>query len=711
MSGQRKQRARVESQTRTRPRGSRRAWYPALLAVFALLASGCQIWAWGDNSLGSVGNGTTLDQSTPVEISPEDFGQVDGIDATYCGIRTVGSLWCWGRNDLGQVGDGTTTDARVPVQVGTSTLWSQVAVGTAHGCAIRLDGTLWCWGSDHAGQLGNGPGVGDEPSPVQVGSATDWVTVAAGRNTTCGIRGGAGNLWCWGTFPQLLRPLPELQAQTGWTEVSAGSEGFQDEVCAIRAPGELWCGTGAPTSREDLSTQWTAVDTGLDHHCGIRDGEARCWGDNGYGQIGDGTTIDRLDPTVVAGGHEWSSISVGPTHTCGVRTNGRAMCWGQNDGRFGNGTFPDWLTPVQIGTMTNWVDLSAGLDGTCGLRANGAAWCTGSNFHGQRGDGSGVSSSLSYRPVGFPRNHKHAAAGRDFSCSVSTDGALWCWGANTLGQVGDGSTTNRLRPARVGDGYSWTRVESGDNHSCATRTDGSLWCWGANGSGQVGKGASGSPQLTPIQIGTASWRRVSGGGDTSCGVQTAGSLWCWGSGFGTSPSQVGGDLDWADLSVGPDHRCARKVDNSLHCWGDNAFGQLGLGDTTTRAAPTSVGGSWSSVAAGSLFTCGIQTDSTLHCWGWGFNGQLGHGNTASQTSPLQVGVATWQTVSAGGTHTCGAQTNNRIYCWGGNSQGQVGDGTTTNRTAPVVVTSIGQDFRRVATGRDHTIAFPVALEL
>jgi hypothetical protein len=241
-----------------------------------------------------------------------------------CAVKTDHTLWCWGNNFSGQLGDGTTTNSPVPVQVsGHATDWATVTGGGDGTCAVKTDHTLWCWGLNFAGQLGDGTTT-NSPVPVQVsGHATDWATVTAGQDYTCAEKTGR-TVWCWG----------------------------------INSSGQLGDGTTAdspvPVQVSGHATDWATVTANWARTCAIKTGHTMwCWGDNGFGQLGDGTTTNRPVPVQVSGHTpDWATVSDGLGHTCAEKTEGTVWCWGWNiDGQLGDGTTTDSPVPVQVSGM------------------------------------------------------------------------------------------------------------------------------------------------------------------------------------------------------------------------------------------------------------------------------------------------------------------------------------------------------------------------
>jgi alpha-tubulin suppressor-like RCC1 family protein len=318
-----------------------------------------------------------------------------------------------------------------------------------------------------------------------------------------------------------------------------------------------------------------------------------------------------------------------------------------------------------------------------------------------------------------------AVAGNGVTCAVRVGGTLWCWGYNVEGQVGDGTTTNRSMPVRVGSATNWDSVSTGGSSECALRADDTLWCWGHNGQGQLGNGTT-TNRSSPTQVGTATdWQAIVAGDDShNCGIRGGGSLWCWGSnefgklGDGTttnrsSPAQVGADTDWQVVEVGYSHTCGIRAGGTLWCWGYNLHGQLGNGTSanTPNPSPVQVGSDtdWAAIEVGWGHTCGLRAGGTLWCWGYNLYGQLGNGTSTGiftpNPSPIQVGTDTdWQSVETGGDYTCGIRAGGTLWCWGTNEYGQLGNGTSSGSTPNPSPIQVGTDtdWQGVEGGNRHT---------
>ncbi len=615
-------------------------------------------WCWGWNLYSQLGDGSSVDRYEPVQVgTATDWESLSSGHAHTCGLRTGGTAWCWGANAHGQLGDGATEDRSTPVQVGTDTdwvaltagdnhtcgikvdgtgrcwgnneygelgidassSWATLTTGFAHTCGTKTDGTAWCWGNDGWGQLGDGATSSSERGPVQVGTASDWATLTVGGGHTCGTKTD-GSMWCWGhnfngqvgDGSLTARDAPvRIGAGTSWTSVTAG----RNHTCAEAVDGSLHCwGTNTrgelgdghngveltPAPLTDDAGGWVAHSAGNGHTCGTKvDGTAWCWGYNGQGQLGHGTTsIGGGDPVQVGTGTDWATLTAGGTHTCGTQTDGTAWCWGPNAvGQLGDGTSTRRPSPAQVGTGTDWVTLTAGYDHTCGTRTDGTAWCWGRNFYGQLGDGTSTGRLVPVQ-VGDATDWASLAAGSSHTCGTKTDGTAWCWGRNTYGQLGDGTSTGRPGPVQVGAATDWATLTAGEYHTCGTKGDGTAWCWGYNGWSQLGDGTS-TGRLGPVQVGAGT--------------------------------------DWATLTAGSSHTCGTRADGTAWCWGDNGVGQVGDDTTTDRSAPVQVGDAtdWTTLTAGNSHTCGTKTDGTARCWGWNPHGQLGIPSYRTAPWPVQ----------------------------------------------------------------------------
>ncbi|MEX2245145.1 MAG: chromosome condensation regulator RCC1 [Dehalococcoidia bacterium] len=365
-----------------------------------------------------------------------------------------------------------------------------------------------------------------------------------------------------------------------------------------------------------------------------------------------------------------AAVSAGGGRTCALTTGGGVECWGYNaSGQLGNSTTTDSSVPVNVTGLTSGVAaVSSGGDHTCALTTGGGVKCWGSNTTGQLGNGTTCSpapcgSSVPVDVSGLTSGVTAVTAGstpeftRGHTCALTTGSGLKCWGFNGQGQLGNGTLTDSSVPVDVtGLTSGVAGVTAGSSHTCALTTGSGVKCWGYNTYGQLGNGTI-TPSSPPVDV-------------------------------------IGLTSGVAAVSAGPLDTCALTTSGGLKCWGFNGDGQLGNGTTTHSSVPVDVTGLTSgagAVSASGRHTCAVTVAGGVKCWGSNFDSQLGNGTTCSpypcgifvpvDVTGLASGVAA---VSAGGLHSC-ALTTGGVKCWGSNSKGQLGDCTTTDRNTPVSV--------------------------
>jgi alpha-tubulin suppressor-like RCC1 family protein len=364
--------------------------------------------------------------------------------------------------------------------------------------------------------------------------------------------------------PIAAQATPETSGSNDWRTVSTGNS-FS---CAIRTTGRLYCwgandhtqtatnpdtNPTVPTQVAGGGTDWTSVTTGATHACGIRrPGRLYCWGQDNYGQVGDGAAdggADQPTPTRIGTASDWKAVSAGTYHTCGRRGTGRLFCWGSDGYRqLGNGTTDvDRPTPSAVaGGITDWRSFSAGGGHTCAVRANHRAYCWGLDATGQLGDAGTATNQPTPRPVaGGATNWTRISAGGDHTCGLQSTGRLYCWGEDGDGQLGNGggvSDPDRDVPVPVVGGAVWSSFDAGFSNTCARRRTARLFCWGTGALGQNGNGSGGasSQVYAPLETfgGATDWTMVSMGWVHGCARITTGRLYCWGLGYGYFPVDV-----------------------------------------------------------------------------------------------------------------------------------------------------------------------------
>ena len=344
---------------------------------------------------------------------------------------------------------------------------------------------------------------------------------------------------------------------------------------------------GPPAAAAVAPLAFRQVSAGRDHTCGVTTvDQAYCWGDNGSGgQLGDGTTMDRLKPVRVAGGLTFRQVSAGSRHSCGVTTTNLAYCWGLNEfGQLGDGTTEHRTTPVPVAGGRRFRQISAGAFHTCAVTTTDALFCWGTNLFGAMG------APNSHTPVrvGGTLKFRNVSSGYSHSCGAATDNRGYCWGNNSNYQIGDGTGTGRAKPTLVAGGLSFRLVQAGSGYisgsgpadaddalSCGLTTDDRVYCWGSHGGSSTPKEIAGGRRYSAIGTGTA-----------QCALNLAGAIFC-ALGQSRIPS---GTVRFRSVSVSGigSHRCAVATDGRAYCWGGNDEGQLGDGTTNPSTALVAV---------------------------------------------------------------------------------------------------------------------------
>ena len=535
------------------------------------LKSDGTVWAWGSNSKGQLGDGTTQDRSAPVPVAglTNVYFVAAGAEHSLA-VTADGTVWTWGSNADGQLGDGTTTNRSVPVRVqGLGGVSSVIAAGgTDHSLLLTSTGDVWAWGANYAGQLGDGTNT-ERRAPVKVNTLGGVIAFSAGGAHSLAVTSD-GRVWAWGT--------------NIWGQLGDGSTTLS---------------RNAPVQISGL-TNVADVAASLLHTLAVRqDGTVWAWGSNEYGQLGIGGTeiIDHSVPVAVPGLNGVIDVSASPSHTVALKQDGSVWAWGSNlAGQLGDGTNTDRSSPVAVGGLTGIAAVGAGGFHTVALKQDGTVWAWGFNASGQLGDGTDINRSTPVQVSGLS-GVVAVAAGYDYSIALKQDGTVWTWGANTFGQLGDGTASNRRMPVRVSVLSGVVAIAAGYAHALAVKQNGTVWAWGYNFFGQLGDGSE-VDRAVPVPVtGLSGVLGASAGLTHSLALKQDGAVWAWGSnvfgelGDGTSVSRntpvpvpgLSGVTAVAASSIA--HSVAVKQEGTVWTWGLNGFGQLGDGTFVSRESP------------------------------------------------------------------------------------------------------------------------------
>lgn len=676
--------------------------HPRILAVVLLLCGVVAVRAAAPAMADSgAGTGTYAERAASILAPGANF---------TCWVDS-GAAKCVGLNDRGQLGDGTTTTRAAAVGVtGLSSGVMAIASGANHACVLLSTGAVKCWGGNDRGQLGDGTTT-DSTSPVQAtGLSSGVVRIDAEADTTCAVT-LAGAVKCWGNNQTF---------GTGTVTSDADANGEYDPVKVPTTVPGLESGALSVA----VGGVRTNATTTVSHACAILQyGQVRCWGANASGQSG--TTVSTtVNPSVeVALGARAAGLSLGGAHSCAVTDTGAVLCWGANaTGQMGQGNTTATVAgqvyqPTGLGSGV--AQIASNRDTVCVLTSAGGITCWGDNIYGIINDLAARSTVSTPQVVqNITSGQVSIAMGEYALCSLSAGGTLLCWGNNASGQSGDGYVAKTITPqvvrTSVTDGTAlggFSSIASALWTTCGVRTGGSVWCWGYNSFGGLGDGTSRQSAVpAPVPTLTSGVASVFGGGQSICAVmQTSGEVKCWG--FNQGGKQGNGTTSLTNVptpmldssgtaaisgvtsgSSGSLQLCV-VASGAAKCMGSNTAGALGDGTTTARTLPTQVSGLTSGVAAVTSFQsysgCALMTDGTVQCWGSGNKGEIGNGSISNSLTPSVVtGVTNAIAVGSGENYACALISDGTVKCWGANYYGQLGDGTITNRSTAVTVSGL-----------------------
>lgn len=420
-----------------------------------------------------------------------------------------------------------------------------------------------------------------------------------------------------------------------------------------------------------------------------------------------------------------SPSSVGQTVrlTAEVDMTGSGVITGNMEFRDGGSTLG--VAPLST-TAASMSAVSVGALHACAINTGSGVRCWGYNDHGELGDGSTVYRNTFVDVAGLDWGAATVVAGDFHSCALLFDRTVRCWGWNGYGQLGDGSTTNRLTPVVVPGLTGVVAIAAGRYHTCAVLATGQARCWGSNDYGEVGDGTT-TIRLTPVDVqGVTDAVAVVVGNYHTCVLSWGGGAQCWGvNNFGQlgdgsnaqrlAPTAVVGlSSGVLALSAGYYFTCALLTGGGVKCWGDNSIGQLGDGTLVNRNAPVDVSGltgGMAAIAAGRTAACALASSgaitSSIKCWGNNDYGKLGDRTTTLRTAPVRARGLTQQPVAIamGDTSTCTLNADRRARCWGLNNVGQLGDGTFTSRlTSALSVKGLWTVVRATAAFETNALA-------
>lgn len=698
------------------------------------IASDDNVYCWGYNGYGQLGNGSTRNKNVPTKIRMDNLQgkTIKDISAgsnQVCVIASDDNAYCWGNNPIGQLGNKSTLDSSIPVPVYTGGALKglklkSIVSGADHSCVIASDNNVYCWGNNYNGQLGDNTwSTKTEPVAVNTANGVSELygltvkSIDAGRNHNCVIASD-NKVYCWGN---------NYYGQLG------NNDTFDQNVpVAVITAGSDMVGK---TAKYDASR--TTISAGQNHSCVIanEDSYPYCWGLNYNGQIGNSSWTNSLIPEAVTmsgvlSGKTVKSIENGGYNTCAIASDDNAYCWGYGYyGGLGNSENSNYSSPQAITTTgalsgKTMLSMSGGYYHVCAIASDNLMYCWGYNYYAQLGNNSTINANAavavindgvvleSLTSVGkssllrssdkstwrqyTQTNRKNLLehiskgwflsqkieVGHYHSCGINLDNLAYCWGGNTRGQLGANSVIDYSYPFAVNTAsgisglYNMTviSIDAGDRFSCVKASDNNAYCWGQNDNGQIGDN-SWSQRNAPVAV----------------NITSASALY---------------QKTVKDISVGFWHVCViANEDNKVYCWGYNYEGELGIGTSGSgndKNLPVAVitagspmdGKNIAAISAGGYHTCAVDTVGVAYCWGQNDFGQLGNGTSGGiSAAPVQVtGALSGKVVvsiSAGRKHTCAVTTESKAYCWGINLDGQLGINSTSPSYSPVEINMTG----------------------
>jgi len=584
-------------------------------SMYAIKSDG-SLWGW--NSKMHKGNDapSSLPDAAGFPL-PERMGSdsdwlavVPGEDFTLA-MKRDGALWGWGRNDAGELGDGTTENRPRPVPAAGAHKWRSVGANDWESFAVSSEGTLWRWGgrmrekSDPARNLKN---------PTQVGKDSDWQSVSFAYGHTLALKSD-GSLWAWGG--------------TMRGELGNGDTSNHEQAAPVRVG----------TDRD-----WSMVAAGVHASVAVkRDGSLWAWGDNNFGQLGDGTFKERSAPMQVGSERDWRAAFISRRHVIAEKCDGSLWTWGDDHfGQLGDGRPLSVAVPTPLAADARWTAVSAAKDGTAAIRKDGALWLWGSSLPAKE-----ISDALGWSEVALSWSAHQGYA-------IRRDSSLW--------EV----TIAARAPQRRGPDSDWSKVFADDSGAIVCKKDGSLWYPDVVWHGEKSEGIM-------QRIGTQSdWGTsfVHIDRSTVAAVKQNGTAWVRDRLDRDDQVRLGKEGNWKALALSSDGLLGLDRKGRLAKFDGEAWSTIGVRND------------WSEVSALGDYVLALKSDGTL--WSWReANPDEDNGAAEGQSTPVRVGRdSNWLHVASGGRHAAAIRTDGTLWTWGDNSEGQLGFGPETRRAKP-----------------------------
>ena len=692
---------------------------------------------WGDNGNGQIGDGTSTNRSVATSVT--GISNATSISVTQsssggyasCVTIATGGVKCWGSNGIGRFNFSTIGAIyKSPISLGLVGPMNSVVMFDQSVCGLNAAGFGRCWGHNQYSALGdasylyNASTFSNEIGSERGVSITERLrSISVGGGFGCAVT-RLGTVWCWGN--QALNRLAfsggGSRATEGWwprittlvsppvsdvivtvpdvpisvAEIAHGENSVRIQWTAPTDDGgssvadyavQYFNGSVWTTFNDGISPLTTITVTGLPRGANyqFRVAAVNSLGQGAY-SVASGTSVPAVVPRAPLGlkAARW---------TGGYRTSSADLSWTSPDN--GGQPITDFNIEYRASGEPVWVQFNDGISTSQSVNVSGLARGTSYEFRVRAVNAQGSG------PWTYSSSESISAGGSQV-CVVQVNGQTKCWGANSSGQLGDGTSIAKSTPTTMSGTTRGVSNAVGVSHSCVLTALGLVYCVGSNSFGQLGDG-TGVSSTSLVQVnGLTGVTKIAAGGSTTCAVITSGVVKCWGSnssgqlGNGStndsnSPVSVIGVSGATAISVGTSHACAQLTSGAVQCWGNNAFGQLGNGttaDSLTAVSVSSLSGT-TSIAAGGGSTCAVISTGAVKCWGNNGSSQLGNGSNVQSSVPVNVtGISSAIKVVSGTSHSCVLLSDSSVLCWGNNASGQLGNSGNVNQSIPVISTGV-----------------------
>lgn len=700
---------------------------------FALNNQG-EVWGWGLNNRGQLGDGTFTTRNTATRISALDgFSMISSGLTQNIGLRADGTVWTWGQDSYG-------INLSLQAVAGLDHIVS-ISTGLGHFVALKEDGTVWTWGNNGFGQLGTGT-INSSATPVQVSGLSSVVSIAGGYYNTMALKED-GTVWIWGDGSRGIlgynptaeyKQLIPLQIQ-GLANIIQIDFSYMHGA-ALKKDGTVWTwgfnangqlGNGstydapAPAKVQNLSNI-IKISSSYAHNLALtNEGEVWSWGDNAQGELGDGTIVQtRLVPVRSAHLEGIVDIEAAEFYSYAVKQDGSMWAWGINDdSQLGTGN----VTLQRTRTLVNGIDYPVDtlVPSTPHLSTTGKTATTAVLSWDEASDNHGIKDYLVYRGSNLiqalPVDGNSIESVTGYTATGLAPGTTYTFSVKARDYANNISASSNEVSVTMEASAPMT-VSAGSDQTYALKSDGSVWAWGNNYQGQLGNGTATSANKAVQTVNLSSITAVSAGGSYGLALKSDGTVWAWGDNslgqLGYQPvayqqyvpTRIENFGSVAAIAAGQTHTLALKNDGTVWAWGSNYYGELGLGTTGNKYVPTKIPSlsGVKAISAGMFYSLALKNDGTVWAWGMNMNGQLGNGSTTDSMVPVKINtLVNVSSISAGFYHALALKTDGTVWAWGSNSYGQLGDRTYTDRSNPVNVSSVS-GITQISAGMYHSIA-------